>query len=292
MKIIFSRKGLDSSFGNFASPILPDGRLCWMPIPENNPKKPDLIRYCDVQFDKNLTLGSIIEELTNEKINGNQTIHLDPDLRFDHIPRKQDWRPLFGQTGASEKHLRNNKVNIGDIFLFFGWFKQTMIENGKLKYDKKAPDVHLLYGWMQIGSIYEVDGLFKPPKWAEDHPHMIGERYGKLDVLYSPTSNLIIQGQETNFQGYGTFDYVSPNIILTAKGKSRSNWELPTYFFPTEDKPPLSYHKSMDRWTINEDKLLLKIASRGQEFVLDLDYYPEVEEWMLKIINKSHTLSH
>ena len=36
MKIIMSRKGVDSQFGKQASPILPDGRLLSMPIPSED----------------------------------------------------------------------------------------------------------------------------------------------------------------------------------------------------------------------------------------------------------------
>lgn len=37
MKIVLSRKGFDSAVGQVASPILPDGKLCWLPIPESRP---------------------------------------------------------------------------------------------------------------------------------------------------------------------------------------------------------------------------------------------------------------
>ncbi|MGO9273044.1 MAG: hypothetical protein ACLQOO_22875, partial [Terriglobia bacterium] len=33
MKVIFSRKGFDAEAGGVASPILPDKRLCSIPIP-------------------------------------------------------------------------------------------------------------------------------------------------------------------------------------------------------------------------------------------------------------------
>ena len=35
MKLIFSRKGFDSSAGGIPSPILPDGRMISLPIPAN-----------------------------------------------------------------------------------------------------------------------------------------------------------------------------------------------------------------------------------------------------------------
>ena len=44
MKIIFSRKGFDSVSGRVPSPILPDGRLLSLPIPD----KGSSIRYDDL----------------------------------------------------------------------------------------------------------------------------------------------------------------------------------------------------------------------------------------------------
>ncbi len=79
MKIIFSRKGLDSSFGSCASPIMPDDRLCWMPIPEDNPDKPELPTYNDIPF-ADTTLGEIIESLSSGKISSDKKVHLDPDI--------------------------------------------------------------------------------------------------------------------------------------------------------------------------------------------------------------------
>jgi hypothetical protein len=33
MKVILSRKGFDSEYGGYPSPILPDGRMIFLPIP-------------------------------------------------------------------------------------------------------------------------------------------------------------------------------------------------------------------------------------------------------------------
>ena len=38
MKVIFSRKGFDSSYGGFPSIILPDGQMISFPIPEKGKK--------------------------------------------------------------------------------------------------------------------------------------------------------------------------------------------------------------------------------------------------------------
>lgn len=297
MKIIFSRKGLDSSFGNYASPIMPDGQLCWLPIPEDSCKKPALPTYGDIRFG-DTDLGKIIEDLSSNHINAGKKVHLDPDIFFQHRDRKTNWRPVFGQAGAAESHLRNRGVNVGDIFLFFGWFKQSEFVNGKLKYKKSAPDLHVLYGWLQVAEIirlsefYIPQGLFFPdnsqnirdiPDWLKDHPHLIGNNYGKSDTLYFSSDKLTINGVKTKYPGAGTFKSINDSIILTAGGKSRSVWQLPIWMYPSKDKLPLSYNDSIDKWEKKNGFVQLRIASRGQEFVLDTSFYPEVCEWLLRI---------
>lgn len=64
MKIILSRKGFDSSYGGYPSPILPEGRLLSFPIPD--PNSP--IKYCDLQVNSNTTVLNLINDLIGEEI--------------------------------------------------------------------------------------------------------------------------------------------------------------------------------------------------------------------------------
>jgi hypothetical protein len=278
MKLIISRKGIDSSFGNVASPILPDGRLCWLPIPENTSYKQNLPTYNDVSF-HGRTLGEIIVDLSNGKIPGSQSIHLDPDLYPAHVERLPGWRPTFGQTGAAQRHLLNNGVGQGDLFLFFGWFRWTELNNGRLQYVRNSPDLHIIYGWFQIEEQSYVDVFFQPPTWMRFHPHVQGDPYDKLDTVYLPQEKLTGFAAAVPTNGAGLFSHFDENLVLTAPNSSRSVWRLPDFFYPG-DRPPLSYHADEIRWTREQDGTYLRAASRGQEFVLDLDYYPEVMPWL------------
>src|ERR1700686_724387 len=108
MKIIFSRKGFDSGTGKVASPILPSGKLCSLPIPETlacaNP-----LRYQDILFDGQ-SLGMLVHDLTRGKISPGTPAHLDPDLNSASVPRLPDWKPIFGQAGAAESHLQHQNI--------------------------------------------------------------------------------------------------------------------------------------------------------------------------------------
>ena len=112
MKIILSRKGFDSSSGGKPSPIFPDGRLVSLPIPDaQSPIYYDNIRW------QEYNLGSIVSDLTHGKILPEHPAHLDPDINIENLKRDSKWKPIFGQTGASQGHLRNCNIQNGDIFL-------------------------------------------------------------------------------------------------------------------------------------------------------------------------------
>src|SRR4051812_19294963 len=134
MRIILSRKGFDSSYGGVPSPILPTGELLSLPIPETCPSKQHA-RYCDVRFG-----GATLDELI-ARLAPNRTplefVHLDPDLRRESLNRHPEWRPAFGQALAAESHLVAQGVEPGDLFLFFGWFRQI---DTNWRYVRGAPD--------------------------------------------------------------------------------------------------------------------------------------------------------
>ncbi len=126
MRIILSRKGFDSSYGGCPSPILPDVTLLSLPIPSKN----DGVKYLELYYEEKSYFQIIKELKPGTKIKEYYNCHLDPDIRDLKIVN--DWAPLFGQEGGAQTHLVNNNVCEGDIFLFFGWFKQTELKQGKL----------------------------------------------------------------------------------------------------------------------------------------------------------------
>lgn len=279
MKLILSRKGLDSSFGNIPSPILPGGRLCWLPIPENSPSKPGLPTYDEIRFDE-LNLGDLVEALSRGRLSRHQTVHLDPDINKTWRSLPGRWHAGFGQTGAAEKHLRNHDVKDGDLFLFFGWFRQTEWVDGRLAFVKGARDLHIIYGWLLVGERISVDMLAQWPEGLDQHPHLIGSPYGSLDAVYLPSKGLLPFGNSESRATSGLFRTIRRDLILTRDGGTRSEWRLPRDFHP-DGRTPLSYHSDPTRWTsLNSETVDLRLVSRGQEFVLNLDDYPGVQTWL------------
>lgn len=161
MKVILSRKGFDSKAGGVPNPILPDGTLLSFPIPA----KIDQLTYQDLQYE-GVAYSDILTQLKPKDLKiRDWNCHLDPDIRPEaHLNLPQDWIAGFGQINQSQSYLRNQNVGIGDLFLFFGWFKQTEGNpcEGTLRYVKGAPDLHILYGYLQVGElISEQDTLQK-----------------------------------------------------------------------------------------------------------------------------------
>ena len=112
MKIILSRKGLDSSAGGKPSPILRNGQIFPIPIPTTDKNSPH--RYCDV-FVNNRSASDMLSIIGAKKLHANTNCHFDPLLNLDI--------GLFGQAGSAQRELDNLGVGEGDLFLFFGWFR-------------------------------------------------------------------------------------------------------------------------------------------------------------------------
>lgn len=264
MKVILSRKGMDSESGRMASPILPDGTLLSLPIPDRKSNK----TYEDIQF-KGQNYRDIITQLYPEfDFEKNPTCHLDPDIYEGIDNRPSDWKPAFGQWGVPATHLDKSNVDVGDIFLFYGMFRQTEVKSGKLSYVKGAPIRHIIYGYMEIGEVIKDDQkIAEKYNW---HPHSIAPFY---------TNNRIYLSKKC-----GTFNYDDSLVLTQAGQSSRSMWQLPSFF--AEKGISISW-QGHNHPIIKGEYSILKTASRGQEFVITTDT-PEQEknlsDWVENII--------
>ena len=283
MKLILSRKGFDASHGGVPSPIFPDGSLCPLPIPSVGPP-----RLRDVSW-RDRPLSNVVSAITNGRISPDKGVHLDPDLQKIARPRMPGWRPVFGQVSAAQSHLSNRGVGRGDLFLFFGWFRRVILANGRWRFDCTAPDLHVIFGWLQIEEtmqpIVDADSI---PAWTSEHPHVrSAPRMAKNNTLYFGCRWLELPGVAGRISGCGVFDTHVPILTLTAEAQNRSDWQLPPWFSPTPGRPPLSFHADPRRWESEKTYCRLKTVGRGQEFVLDCDYYPEAFGWLQHLFSNA-----
>mgnify|MGYP005782454265 FL=1 len=247
MKVILSRKGMDSKSGGIANPILPDGTLLSLPIPD----KTAGTAYKDLYYKEQSFKEIICQLYPKFDFNENQTCHLDPDIYEDIEGRTatDKWKPAFGQHGVSAVHLDKLSVGVGDIFLFYGMFQKTVYQPDKtLCFVRNSPIVHIIYGYMKVGKILRVQQEIERYSW---HPHSINPDRPN-NRLYLPDT-------------YGTFQY-DDSLVLTKEGQdNRRLWTLPAFF--GKDGISISWQGD-NRPVLKDGYAELNSACRGQEFVV------------------------
>src|ERR1700722_2435710 len=198
MRIILSRKGFDTSTGKRASPIFPDGTMVSLPIPAS-PSDGATLTYGDLFYhtrNGRESVGELLEQL-KATISPSDPVHLDPDLSVNSRPRKEGWRPLFGQHHSSEAHLQNQGVGTGDVFLFFGMFRKVIRSGGRWRYVPGSKKMHVLFGWLQIEERVPASDWPSGKPWALDHPHLQDcfiKTKDRHNVVYVSTERLSLPG--------------------------------------------------------------------------------------------------
>jgi hypothetical protein len=248
MRIVFSRKGFDSSAGGCASPII-YGRPVSLPIPTG---MPTATLYEDLRGD----FSSLVEDLTKGRVKRTTPCHLDPDLDSSVLPREPGWRGALGQVGAAQSHLKNQGVARGDLFLFWGLFCRA---EHKSRWVFVGPREHRLFGWLQIDEIIHLgaDGTraLQERPWLEHHPH-VRAGWGSQNTLYVAAERLNLEEKELGLPGWGVFP---TGLRLTAVGRNPSCWTVPDWLNPIRGGVGMSFHPSSS-WSTDDT---LQCAGRG-----------------------------
>ena len=268
-KIIFSRKGFDSSAGGIPSSKRGE-HLISFPIPY---KKNTLTTY------NHVGLGKDIKELSNNKIKPTDTCHFDPNLDYGE----------FGQVGAAQTHLKNNNVGVGDLFLFWGWFRETLTVNKQTIFSKEDPGHYRLFGWMQIGQIIH---LGKDPSWylkeephSMSHPHTIGS-WGNNNTLYLASDKLDTFDLK-DYYGFGKFKASDRTNLSINPSVKKSKWICPKWLNPNHGGCGMTYHKDIKRWNDNT----VDIVGRGQEFIAEPKNLNDCKVWLKDIFKDANTIN-
>ena len=165
MKIIFSRKGFDSTSGRAPSPII-DGVLYSLPIPTGD--YPSASTYDD------LGLGDALSKVQS-RYTAKCLCHEDPMFWDD--------RCAFGQTSGAQGILEKQEVGEGDVFLFFGLFNELCSDDRH----------HRIFGYLEIENVLPI-GCHptgkEVPGPSRQHPHTIakwdnGKEWQKNNTIYT-----------------------------------------------------------------------------------------------------------
>ena len=220
MKIILSRKGFDSSNGGIASPIMENGTMLSFPIPSD-----DKNRYEDLIY-HGQSYAQILQDLGYKEDPKYPNCHVDPDLTLDRRKtRIEGWCPIYGQVSSSAIYLLNNvKVEVGDLFLFFGNYHKVKYSNGKYQYLKKTGDFYsdndlqVIWGYMQVGKIVQAPDEQRKYSW---HPHSVGDYVDdKSNVMFVASDTLSFN---KNMPGAGVLKF-REDRVLTAKNCNKATW--------------------------------------------------------------------
>ena len=235
MKIVFSRKGFDSASGGGPSPIV-GGRPLSLPIPAGRASR---TRYGD------LGLGAHAHRASRGVLGPDDLCHHDPMFRADGTC-------LFGQVGAAQTHLANQGVGVGDVFLFFGLFRE----------EATGEPHHRIFGWLEVGQLVELSR--GAPDWlvAADHPHALA-MHGTNDTIYAGPGGLAARA--------------SAALRLTVPDGPPSLWQRPDWL----RRGGLTYHDRADRWLRGGR---LRSVARGQEFVADIGRRRAPREWLARVL--------
>ena len=156
MRIIFSRKGFDSSAGGGPSPIV-NGAPLTLPIPAGTASR---TTYGDIG------LGSHAAKASRGKLGAGDLCHHDP-MFLD------DGTCVFGQCGAAQTHLERQGVGTGDVFVFFGLFAE----------EETGEPHHRIFAYLKVEqTIPLVQG---PPQELVElaHPHALAMHHSN-DVIW------------------------------------------------------------------------------------------------------------
>lgn len=240
-------------------------------------------------------VATLAADLTDNRINQETRVHLDPDLYTSALARSPGWKPAFGQIAAAQSHLAKQGVGAGDIFLFFGWFRRVEKYRLRWRYVPGSPNFHAIFGWLQIGEVLAVGDrcseIAHSYPWLRTHPHVAGATrfVSRNNTIYIGSETLALGGRRTRIAGAGRFGNFSHRLQLSAEGKTRSLWRLPAWFLPSGRESSLTYHGNPSRWSPQGDSVLLQTVAKGQEFVLDSEHYPESVEWLASLFAQCPT---
>lgn len=286
IKVILSRKGFDSVAGRSPSPYFKDeGRLLSLPIPEENNKNTINTgkTYSDLYFDEQHSYLDIMKQLDIKGFD-NKYVHLDPDINSSVLAHRDDnWNGIFGQSSNSQAHLKNQGVKVGDLFLFFGWFREAVEVKNQFKFIP-GTDKHIIWGYLQVGEIENISNTGEYPDWKCEHPHYY-YRNRKNNTAYIASKSLSIK---SDCKGHGVFKFKDALVLTDLTQTNRSIWKLPKYFHLSEGTK-MSHHESLltpklkPVWELEENHCRLHSVGRGQEFVIDGD--DRIISWVKSIFD-------
>jgi hypothetical protein len=191
VKIVFSRKGFDSSAGGGPSPIV-GGRPITLPIPAG---KASATTYGD------LGLGNLAAKASRGRLGAGDWCHHDPMFLG---AKDGGGTCAFGQCGAAQTHLERQGVGMGDVFLFFGLFAE----------EPTGEPHHRIFAYLRVAEIIQLE-RGAPAELVElAHPHALA-MHGSNDCIWRGEGRVARRA--------------APELRLTVPGGPLTLWQRPDW---------------------------------------------------------------
>jgi hypothetical protein len=192
----------------------------------------------------------------------------------------------FGQDSGSQTELKD--LREGDLFLFFGWFRKAdEFSTGYFRFAANGPDVHAIWGWLQIAERLDLPAkLSRAQEIANHHPHVSYAAKRNPNCLYVGRKNLTFL---PNYAGAGTFPKFQDRLRLSdsqmdlrPRKRLRSRWRLPAFF-----KNVQMTHHHLSDWELTGESILGSGgAYPGQEFIFKTEgHEKDVAAWLESIFS-------
>lgn len=277
LKIILSRKGFDEKSGGEASPIY-DGKFIPFPIPRADSE----VFYKELSFSESKSYLQVMKDLN---ITQYSEAHLDPDLVKGVLrDRHPNWMPAFGQSGTAQSTLATNQVQKGDLFLFFGWYKNVDLVDGRFKYLEgtgRDKGFHAIYGYMEVSDVFDLRANTSSiPDGLQRHPHVYKrDNYSEANSLYVASKKLSFDATKP---GAGCFNFRN-DLVLTQLNKTKSRWLVPRFFKNIDET---NFNAKMKFGAVRSQLIEMTTSGRtSQELLITTD--KSVVEWAQKLIRDS-----
>ncbi len=148
-------------------------------------------------------------------------------------PAAGGWLPMAGQVGR-HRAISPDKASARAICSCStaGSVETRHVEHG-LRYARGSDDVHALWGYLEVGQVWNVAETPEPPAWATGHPHF---RYRDKKPFTNPNNTVYVATERLSFDprlpGGGTARVIPAAAPPYATRTTRSHWDLPISFQP------------------------------------------------------------
>lgn len=236
-----------------------------LPIPERLPTA-DSPRYDELTL-AGADVGRLLRGL-HPRFDPHGPAHLDPDIRG-----RNGHPGLSGQAGPAAGHLVNQGVGQGDLFLFFGLFREAVPDgSGGYRFVQPRREFHAIWGYLEVGRVLDA-GAGDRVAWVPGFPHFTKPDRGRPNRVHVARERLSFDRARP---GWGAFRFREELRLTKPGAPGPSLWALPGCFREAK----LTYHPRAS-WGPDGERS----AGRGQEFVCTAT--PAIAQWARRLIAQS-----